>query len=264
MGQKILLGVAWCREDERILFEKHPHVLMFDCTHQTNSERRPLGIAAGVDQNMEVFTPFRVFMPSQQQWVFDWIFRSCIPTLMGPAILERTMLVLTDGDKQMYGAFDNVQEAFYPNARHALCMYHLVNKGIERIKCRLRRQDKKRVNDLIHTFKTSVFTWFQVGGVESLQEFAMSREALEEWLTNLQQDEEEDGDVRHNALVLQEFLLKCILPHKKRFLVCLRNGSMTLDYRANSALEGKSSFFSSSLLKLPISLRYLMLSYPVT
>jgi len=74
--------------------------------------------------------------------------------------------------------------------------------------------------------------------MESLQEFAMSREALDEWLTNLQQDEEEDGDVRHNALVLQEFLLKCILPHKKRFLVCLRNGSVTLDYRANSALEG--------------------------
>ena len=120
------------------------------------------------------------------------------------------------------------------------------------------------MNDLIHTFKTSVFTWFQVGGVESLQEFAMSREALEEWLTNLQQDEEEDGDVRHNSLVLQEFLLKCILPHKKRFLVCLRNGSMTLDYRANSALEGRSPLFSRTLFKRPILLRYLMLSYPVT
>jgi len=74
----------------------------------------------------------------------------------------------------------------------------------------------------------------------------MSREALDEWLTNLQQDEEEDADVRHNALVLQEFLLKCILPHKKRFLVCLWNGSMTLDYRANSALEGVSLLCSVS------------------
>jgi len=108
----MLLGVAWCHEDERILFEKHSQVLMFDCTHQTNIERRPLGIATGGDQNMEVFTPFRVFMPSQQQWVFDWIFCSCIPTLMGPEILERTMLVLTDVDKQIYGAFDNMQEAF--------------------------------------------------------------------------------------------------------------------------------------------------------
>ena len=87
---------------------------MFDVTHQTNEEKRPLGIAAAVDQNMEIFTPFRVFMPSQQQWVFDWIFRSCIPVLMGPHILERTQLVLTDGDKQMYGAFDNVRKRFIP------------------------------------------------------------------------------------------------------------------------------------------------------
>jgi MULE transposase domain len=238
VGQKILLGVAWCREDERILFEKHPEVFMFDCTHQTNSERRPLGIGAGVDQNMEIFTPFCVFMPSQQQWVFDWIFRCCIPTLMGPGILERTQLVLTDGDKQMYGAFDNVQEAFYPNAKHGLCMYHLVNKGIERVQCRLRRQDKTRVNDLVHTFKTSIFTWFQLGGVETIEEFAVSRKALNDWLKNLQLDGEEDEDVRHNSGVLHEFLLRCILPHKNRFLVCLRVGSRTLDYRANSALEG--------------------------
>jgi len=73
----------------------------------------------------------------------------------------------------------------------------------------------------------------------------MSREALDEWLTNLQQNEGEDGDVHHNALALHEFLLKCILPHKKRFLVCLQNGSMTLDYRENSALEGALMFHAS-------------------
>ena len=238
VGQSILLGVAWCREDERVLFEKHPEVFMFDVTHQTNNEKRPLGIAAAVDQNMEIFTPFRVYMPSQQQWVFDWIFRSCIPTLMGPDILERTQLVLTDGDKQMYGAFDNVQEAFYPNAQHGLCMYHLVNKGLERLKCRFRRQDKARVNNLLHTFKTSVFTWFCLGGVETLEEFAMSRTALKKWLSDLQEDGSEDEDVRHNAGVLQGFLLQNILPHKNRFLVCLRVGRRTLDYRSNSALEG--------------------------
>jgi len=247
VGNKILLGVAWCREDERILFEKHPELLMFDVTHQTNEEKRPLGIAAAVDQNMEIFTPFRVFMPSQQQWVFDWIFRSCIPVLMGPHILERTQLVLTDGDKQMYGAFDNVKEAFYPNAKHGLCMFHLVNKGLERIKCKLRRQDKTRVNNMLHTFKTSVFTWFQLGGVKNLPEFGMSRAALRKWLSDLQDDEDEDEDVRHNAMVLQDFLLQCILPHKNRFLVCLRIGGRTLDYRANSALEGKLIFLYRKL-----------------
>jgi hypothetical protein len=46
VGQKILLGVAWCREDERQLFELFPEVLMFDVTFGTNTESQPLGVSA--------------------------------------------------------------------------------------------------------------------------------------------------------------------------------------------------------------------------
>lgn len=67
-GQKILLAVTWYREDERRLFEMFPEVLMFDVTYQTNTEARPLGLAASIDHHMNVFTPFRVFMPSECQW----------------------------------------------------------------------------------------------------------------------------------------------------------------------------------------------------
>ena len=67
-GTKILLAVAWCRKDERRLFEMFPEVLMFDVTHSTNTEARPLGLSASIDHNMKVFTPFRVFMPSECQW----------------------------------------------------------------------------------------------------------------------------------------------------------------------------------------------------
>jgi MULE transposase domain len=240
IGEQILLGVAWCREDEVRLFEKHPEVFMFDVTMQTNNEKRPLGIAASVDQNMNVFTPLRVFMPSQQAWVMDWIFGTCIPMLLGKENLERTQIVLTDGDRQMYGAFDNNQKEHYPNAHHALCMYHLINKGIERVKCMFRRYDKPRTQDIIHTFKMSCFTWFQIGGVETLWEYNVSEKALVDWLSDLMGDEKEDKDIRHNAGVLQNFLRQCVLPHKRRYLVVERNGKRTLDYRSNSALEGKS------------------------
>jgi MULE transposase domain len=239
VGEQILLGVAWCREDEVALFEKHPEVFMFDVTMQTNNERRPLGIAAGVDQNMNVFTPLRVFMPSQQAWVMDWIFGTCIPLLLGKDSLDRTQIVLTDGDRQMYGAFDSHKEEHYPNADHALCMYHLINKGIERQKCKIRRPDKPRVIEIIHTFKMSCFTWFQIGGVETMWEYRVSEKALKDWLHDLQTDELEDKDVRHNAGVLESFLIQYVLPHKKRFLVVNRTGKRTLDYRSNSALEGK-------------------------
>ena len=102
VGQKILLAVAWAREDEIQMFEQYPEVLMFDVTMSTNNEARPEGIAASVDGNMQVFTPFRVFLPSQCGWVFG----SAAPTLLGAQNLRRLQLLLTDGDSKMYNAFE--------------------------------------------------------------------------------------------------------------------------------------------------------------
>ena len=102
VGNKILLAVAWCREDERRLFEMFPEVLMFDVTSGKNSEGRPLGVSSSCDYNMDVFTPFRVFMPSECRWVFLWIFKTAIPYLLGNAVLSRVQLVLTDGDSKIY------------------------------------------------------------------------------------------------------------------------------------------------------------------
>ena len=67
-GMKILLAVSWCRENECFLFEIFTDVLMFDVTQSTNTEARPLGLSVSIDHNMKVFTPFRVFMPSECQW----------------------------------------------------------------------------------------------------------------------------------------------------------------------------------------------------
>jgi len=114
VGEQILLGAAWCHEDEVRLFELHPEVFMFNVTMQTNCERWPLGIGTEVDQNMNVFTPIRVFMLAQHSWVMEWIFCTCLPTLLGKESLSRMQLVLTDGDKQMHGAFDNNQADFCP------------------------------------------------------------------------------------------------------------------------------------------------------
>ena len=239
VGQQVLLGVAWCREDERTLFEKYPQVMMFDVTMESNRERRPLGVMGAVDCNMEVFTPVRVIMPSQKAWVFDWIFKNVIPTLMGKEPLKRTAIILTDGDRTMYSQVDANLEKHYPNAKHALCMFHLVTKGLEKLKNRFVGLDRKTVYAHLRTFKETIYTWFRMGGIETLEEFKISESFLKQWLSDLQQnvDDEVDPDVSRNAQVLQDFLRNNILPHKERFLVCNRNWLMTLDYRTTSPLE---------------------------
>jgi len=113
-GDKVLLGVAWCREDERTLFEKHPQVVMFDVIMDANREGRALGVMGSMDCNMEVFTPVRVIMPSQKVWVFDWIFKNAIPTLMGREPLKQTAIILTDGDQTMHSQVDANMPKLHP------------------------------------------------------------------------------------------------------------------------------------------------------
>ena len=126
VGQQIMLAVAWCRDDERRLFELYPEVLLFDVTFGTNREGRPLGMSCAFDQNMNTFVPVRVYMPSECQWVFQWIFESAIPSLFPKDALDRVQLFLTDGDAKMYDAFDQCRVKHYPNAIHGLCLHHLL------------------------------------------------------------------------------------------------------------------------------------------
>ena len=239
VGDKVLLGVAWCREDERTLFEKYPSVIMFDVTCETNREGRALGVMGSVDCNMEVFTPVRVIMPSQKAWVFDWIFKNVIPTLMGREPLKRTAIILTDGDRTMYSQVDANIPKLYPNAKHVLCMYHLMTKGIQKLKNQMVGLDRPIVKSHTRTFQETMYTWCRMGGIETLDEFKISEAFLKQWLTDLQnnQDDEHDKDVSRNAQVLQNFLRNNMLPHKERFLICNRNWLMCLDYRTTSPLE---------------------------
>ena len=98
VGKKVLLAVAWSREDERKLFSKFPEVMMIDVTMGTNSQGLPEAVICCPGPDMKIYTPVRAFLPSQCQWVFGWIWGTAIPILLGRDKLQRTQLVLSDGD----------------------------------------------------------------------------------------------------------------------------------------------------------------------
>ena len=140
VGQKILLAVAWVREDEKRLFELYPEVLMMDVTYGTNNDCRPLLLTAAFDSDMKSFTPLRAFLLSECRWVFQWIWATAIPTLLGREYISRVQLVLTDGDVNIYVPFDELKEEFYPNAVHALCMFHKIIQALPKLRL-LKRDD---------------------------------------------------------------------------------------------------------------------------
>jgi hypothetical protein len=133
VGQKILLGVVWVREDERRLFELFPEVLMLDITFGTNSEGRPLAVTASFDSFLKSFTPIRAFLPSECQWVFLWIWTTAIPALLGKDNIRRIQLVLTDGDSKIYNPFNSVKALLYVSAIHGLCIFHLLTQPLGKL-----------------------------------------------------------------------------------------------------------------------------------
>ena len=76
-----LLAVAWVHENDQRLFELFSEVLMCDVTQGTNSEKRPLFVLLGKDRDGKFPMLFKCFMPSQQKWVFQWIFHTAIPLI---------------------------------------------------------------------------------------------------------------------------------------------------------------------------------------
>ena len=60
-----------------------------DVTNQNNNEKRQLLILAGKDGTIKRFSGLRVFLPSEQSWVFLWCFENYIPQLVGNYIIHR-------------------------------------------------------------------------------------------------------------------------------------------------------------------------------
>jgi hypothetical protein len=188
VGDQVLLGLCWAREDERELFQKFPEVFMVDDTMSTNRQGRPLFVSASPGPHMKVFTPVRAFLPSKCRWVFDWLFRVSIPSLLGKEAISKTQLVLSDGDQNIYGAFDAARKEFYPQAKHGLCIYHLVTQTLNELEKRMHCTDEQLVKDQKETFKRWMFTWMSLGGVESEDEYEMSKKLMLDWLLSFRDE----------------------------------------------------------------------------
>ena len=244
VGKKVLLAVAWSREDERKLFTKFPEVIMIDVTMGTNSQGLPEAVICCPGPDMKMYTPVRAFLPSQCNWVFGWLWGTALPTLLGSEKLTRTQLVLSDGDCKIYNSFEEHRSKFYPNAVHALCIFHLVTKPITDAGSKFLMKDNSFVKDQIATFKQWVFTWMKIGGVESEHEFNKSHELLMNWLSSFREQnicQKHFGSAQkaleHNSRQLEEMLLT-IMNHKQKWFFPSRKHLLHLQQKSTSALEG--------------------------
>ena len=128
----ILLAIGWLTDSEARLLQMFPEVWYVDVTNQTNNEKRQLLILAGKDGMCKGFTGMRVFLPSEQKWVFGWFFKHCVPQLLGDHIVKQNKLVLTDGDWNMYlplRVLQGIKESPWFGSMHKFCQFHLLGQS---------------------------------------------------------------------------------------------------------------------------------------
>lgn len=160
--QSLLLAVCWITNEERRLTEMFPEVLYMDVTSQTNNEKRPLFLVAGKDNYGRSFTAARIFLPSEQSWVFRWIFQNCLPELFGDRVTKRNKLVITDGDSHCYDAFKEaaLQCGPWEGSSHLLCQWHLLSYSWKREVSSHAPAAKPHLNNIASLSYRWIQTWF--------------------------------------------------------------------------------------------------------
>lgn len=211
-------------------------MLKADVTSQTNKEKQPLFLVVGKDLYGKTFTVLRCFMPSEQKWIFQWLWETGIAILMRKSALQWNVLLLTDWDINEYEPFVNACDTLYPHSQHGLCCYHLINQAIltKLGLCLLYLSEKGK--ELINTFGDWVHSW--TIEVETMTEYQLSKAIFDCWFKSpaVHQELKE-----WQITAFQHYILTSILPHESKFLYvrCLR--IRAFDERTTSNAEAENS-----------------------
>jgi hypothetical protein len=130
-SEAMLLFVTWGSDEDLRYITMFPEVLSIDTTYGTNREKRPLLVFAGTDNSMKNFTALCVFLPSECEWVFRYVFEIAIPSLIGEATVDRINQINNDSDRQIYNPLTNcILDKTSPwfGCIHVLCNYHMLGK----------------------------------------------------------------------------------------------------------------------------------------
>jgi MULE transposase domain/SWIM zinc finger len=234
---QVLLAAVWTSDPQRRLYTLFPEVTAADVTEQTNKEKRPLLLLGGLTSDNESFTFCQAFLPSQQKWVFDWFFSTAVPALFSQETLHRTTLMLTDGDSKEYGAFMDAADRFFPNSRHRLCYWHLMDRGLKNTRIyqhasSLDVNGTNYFNGMINWVKS----WFHT--LETMDEYADSRRRLFEWLAT------DEIQSILGATIIDTFIRFIVVqldPYQMRWLNASFLHIRTLDRKSTQFLEAENS-----------------------
>ena len=159
---EILLACAWMTDSELRQLQMFPEVWYADVTNQTNNEKRQLLVLAGKNGLNQGFTGMRVFLPSEQFWVFDWFFNTCLIQMLKPDLIKRNKIVITDCDPNLYDPLrvaQSISQSAWYLSQHKLCQFHLLCQPWHLHIVLLAQNNSNKLKILEHIYKW-LSSWF--------------------------------------------------------------------------------------------------------
>ncbi|MHA7927628.1 MAG: SWIM zinc finger family protein, partial [Marinobacter sp.] len=226
--EDILMCMAWVVLDEVRIFKRFPEVVYCDATSDTTATDYFLVSFSARTPEGKAFIFLRVWAHNQKRATFHWIFNVVVPNLIGVRYLQRTQIVLVDGDRQQQTELHLSLEKFMRNATIGTCARHLVQIGYDknaRPACGVPRDRRSR-----QMFKDSarvVLTWLysfmlgQYSPCETELEYKVSKAILFSYLQSPSGATAFLGSA--NAKALEEWIRDSILINEDLFLHCRRS-----------------------------------------
>ena len=166
----------------------HPESWQADTTHGTNNEKKELFTVPSLDGNNKGFNVCRAYIPNAQTWVFSLLFNECLSVFLGPTIMSRNRLVLTDGATNEYLPLilATGKQSSFPNTVHGLCYYYLGVLGwLKHVHPHVTKKMKDKIflRKMVKQIKQWVKSWFY--DTESNMEYMFSRHLFFLWIESL-------------------------------------------------------------------------------
>jgi hypothetical protein len=212
----MLLFVAWGSDEDLRYITMFTEVLSTDTTYGRKRENRPLLVFAGTENNRKNFTALYVFLLSECEWVFRYVFEVSIPSLIGEAIVERINQINPDVDIQIYNTLTNCildKSSPWFGCIHVLCNYHVIDKLLS---TKVKITDSNRM--LVEYFKQWVKTW--CFDLETKKEFDYSYNEFRKFMDS-DTAKTELGHAREQ--ILDCYIQSSLLPKEHRMVRQMRN-----------------------------------------
>jgi hypothetical protein len=184
---RIFIAVVWANKYDIRIFSLFPEVFHADCTCDTNNTNNHLLTFSCRTSTGKQVVFLRVWIPNQKRVAFCWVFKFVLTSLFDARVFQRTRLVMVDGDPQQRAELSKAIFSYMPNAMDGGCGWHIVKQG-GKAHGPGKTAVKEAKRDIYNLFKKRVkdwwYSWMTPGGVESDDEYTISKQLLFAYLAS--------------------------------------------------------------------------------